>query len=178
MSESDQILLTKGLEEEVYTGTHDGVVVGLSDRLSTEYEGFSTEPDKRNVEFVTEPYRDYEELIDQLLEQRCQLRRYLREMGGYTLVPGGTLSLRGSDEFQLSDPDNPYYRYICDTYGTDVVTASSHLNVGVEEPEALIRAYRVVRCEASMYLAWAASSPFLNGEVTGFQTFLGDAACR
>ena len=109
-------------------------------------------------------------LLSELMKQRCSLRRFLREIGGYTLIPGCTLSLTGTDTFQISDPDNPYYRYIRDSYGTDVVTASSHLNVGVEDPETLLRAYRVVRCEAAMYLAWTAASPFLNGEVTGFHS--------
>jgi predicted glutamate--cysteine ligase len=123
--------LTKGLEEEVYTGTIDGSVVGLSDRISQELEGFETEPDRRNVEFITEPYRDYDELLDRLMAKRCQLRRFLREIGGYTLVPGSTLSLGGADEFQISDEHNAYYGFIRDSYGTDVVTASSHLNIGV-----------------------------------------------
>ena len=163
-------LLTKGLEEEVYTGTVDGSVVGLSDRISQELEGFETEPDRRNVEFITEPYRDYDELLDRLMAKRCRLRRFLREIGGYTLVPGSTLSLGGADEFQISDEHNAYYGFIRDSYGTDVVTASSHLNIGVEDDEDLVRAYRVLRAEASMFLAWTAASPFLNGEVTGFHS--------
>ena len=144
--------------------------MGLSDRIAADLEGFSTEPDRRNVEFKTVPHRDYEDLLGELMSQRCHLRRYLRETGGYTLVPGATLSLEGVDGFQLSDPDNPYYRFIRDAYGTNVVTASSHLNVGVDQPEALVRTYRVLRCEAAMYLAWSAASPFLNGEVTGFHS--------
>lgn len=162
--------LTKGLEEEVYTGTPSGEIVGLSDRIAAELPGFFTEPDRRNVEFTTDPHRDYDMLLSELMKQRCSLRRFLREIGGYTLIPGCTLSLGGADAFQISDSDNAYYRYIRDSYGTDVVTASSHLNVGVEDPEALLRAYRVIRCEAAMYLAWTAASPFLNGEVTGFHS--------
>ena len=163
-------LLTKGLEEEVYTGTTDGSVVGLSDRIAQELDGFDTEPDRRNVESQTEPYRDYDELLDRLMAKRCRLRRFLREIGGYTLIPGSTLSLSGAEGFQISKSDNAYYRYIRDSYGTNVVTASSHLNVGVEDDEDLVRAYRVLRVEASMYLAWTAASPFLNGEVTGFHS--------
>lgn len=168
--EGEATLLTKGLEEEVYTGTPDGQIVGMSDRIAAALSGFLTEPDRRNVEFVTEPYRDYDELIERLMSQRCQLRRFLTELGGYTLIPGATLSLGGADFFQLSDPDNHYYCHIRDTYGTHVVTASSHLNIGVEGRESLLRAYRVIRCEAAMYLAWTAASPFLNGDVTGFHS--------
>lgn len=162
--------LTKGFEEEVYVGTWTGEIVGLSHRVAADLAGFSTEPDARNVEFTTEPYLDYEVLICHLMTKRCQLRRYLRELGDYTLVPGSTLSLGGTGEFQLSNPKNPYYIRIRDTYGTDVVTASCHVNVGVEEVSELLRAYRVLRCEASMYLALTAASPFLGGDVTGFHS--------
>jgi len=163
-------LLTKGLEEEVYTGTADGRVVGLSHRIAADLPGFATEPDSRNVEYITDPTRSYSELIHHLMCKRCRLRRYLAEVGPYVLVPGGTLSLETSEEFHLSNQKNPYYLYIRDTYGTSVVTASTHINVGIEDTEQLIRAYRVLRCEAAMYLALTAASPFLKGEVTGYHS--------
>lgn len=144
-------------------------MVGLSHEISGELDGFHTEPDSRNVEYTVDPERDYRALIDQLMRQRCRLRRYLSDRG-FTLIPGATLSLDDPNQFFISDPDNPYYIFIRDTYGTDVVTASSHINIGIEEPEELIRAYRVVRCEAAMFLALTASSPFLGGEVTGYHS--------
>lgn len=163
-------LMTKGLEEEVYTGTADGSVVGLSHLIAADLPGFATEPDSRNVEYITDPTRSYDELIHHLMCKRCRLRRYLAELGPYLLVPGGTLSLETSDDFRLSNEANPYYVYIRDTYGISVVTASTHINVGIEEPEELLRAYRVLRCEASMYLALTAASPFLKGAVTGYHS--------
>ena len=163
-------LLRKGIEEEVYTGTATGDVIGLSDRIAADLPGFSTEPDARNVEYTTAPYRDYDTLIDRLMAKRCRLRRYLAELGDYTLVPGGTLSLETSDRFHISNSDNAYYRYIRDTYGVLVVTASTHINIGIPNPEPLLRAYRVLRCEAPLYLALTASSPFLRGEVTGYHS--------
>jgi predicted glutamate--cysteine ligase len=162
--------LTKGIEEEVYTGTWRGDVVGLSHRVAAALSGFTTEPDARNVEFITDPYRDYEVLASRLMTKRCQLRRYLREIGDYTLIPGSTIPLGDTREFHLSDPNNPYYVFIRDTYGTNVVTASHHVNVGIEDPDDLFRAYRVLRSEASMFLALTATSPFLGGEVTGFHS--------
>ncbi len=160
-------LLLKGLEEEVYTGSYRGEVVGLSHRVAADLPGFTTEPDARNVEFTTAPYRNYRVLVDRLMTKRCRLRAYLRDLGDYTLVPGGTLSLEESDDFVLSNPKNPYYLQIRDTYGTSVVTASTHINVGIESPEDLLRAYRVIRCEAYEYLALTAASPFLKGVPTG-----------
>ena len=162
--------LTKGIEEEVYTGTWQGDVVGLSHRVAAALPGFTTEPDARNVEFTTDPYRDYEVLLSRLMTKRCQLRRYLREIGEFTLIPGSTIPLGDTREFHLSDPNNPYYVFIRDTYGTNVVTASHHVNVGIEETDALFRAYRVLRSEASMFLALTAASPFLGGETTGFHS--------
>ena len=159
--------LLKGLEEEVYTGRPDGRVLPLSPQVKADLDGYTTEPDGRNVEFTTAPYRSYQVLIDRLMAKRCTLRRYLEAEHRATLVPGGALALADRDSFWISDSENPYYRYIRDTYGTRVVTASTHINLGIDDPELLLRAYRVLRLEASMFLALTAASPFLGGRTTG-----------
>ncbi|MGB3494758.1 MAG: glutamate--cysteine ligase [Elainellaceae cyanobacterium] len=167
-------MLSKGFEVEMYTGTPDGDIVGFSDRIVAALNGFVREPDSRNVEYTTPPLSRYERLLCELVRPRRQLRAYLQtlgadraEVGGYTIVPGSTLALGGSDRFIRSDPQNFYHDYIEQTYGTDVVTASIHINIGISDPEALMRACRLVRVEAPLYLALSASSPFLNGEPTG-----------
>ena len=165
--EDDPKLLLKGLEEEVYVGTADADIAPLSHKIAADLCGFVTEPDSRNVEYTTAPYRSYRTMLDRLMTQRCRLRRYVQELGDYTLIPGSTLSLVEDDEFVISNPKNPYYRYIRDTYGTTVVTASTHINIGISDPERLIAAYRLLRAEASMYLALTANSPFLRGRPTG-----------
>jgi predicted glutamate--cysteine ligase len=161
------MLLSKGFEVEVYTGQADGAIVGLSDRITADLDGFMREPDSRNVEYVTDPRYDYDQILCDLLLPRFKLREYLRSQGAYTLIPGSTLSLSGADKFQRSDPSNPYHTYIEQTYGTNVVTASVHINIGVADPEVLMRACRLVRLEAPLYLALSAASPFFNGQVTG-----------
>lgn len=162
--------MTKGLEEEVYTGTADGRVVGLSPQVKEALVGFHTEPDNRNTEFATAPHRAYPDLCGEFMRFRKSLREFIADLGPYTLIPGAALSLGDSSAFHISDPDNPYYRYIRDTYGTAVVTASAHISVGIDDPEALMRAVRVVRCEAALYLAASASSPFLDGAATGYHS--------
>ncbi|WP_338429364.1 glutamate--cysteine ligase [Synechococcus elongatus] len=159
--------LTKGFEVEVYTGTPDGQIVGLSDRICSDLQGFMREPDSRNVEYTTPPRPCYDRLLLDLLEPRRRLRTYLQQQGGYTLIPGSTLALSGSDRFYRSDPTNPYHDFIEKTYGTTVVTASIHINIGLSDPETILKACRLVRLEAPLYLALSASSPFLNGQVTG-----------
>jgi predicted glutamate--cysteine ligase len=161
------VLLSKGFEVEMYTGTPSGNVVGLSDRIVANLNGFVREPDSRNVEYTTPPLCQYEKLLCELVRPRHELRQYLRGLGDYTLIPGSTLSLGPTDRFFRSDPSNPYHTYIEETYGTTVVTASIHINIGISDPELLMRACRLVRVEAPLYLALTASSPFLNGEVTG-----------
>ncbi len=161
------MLLTKGFEVEVYTGTPDGQVVGLSDRIVRDLSGFVREPDSRNVEYTTAPFCRYERLLCELVQPRLKLRKYLKSLGDYTLIPGSTLSLGGSDRFHRSDPNNPYHDYIEQTYGTSVVTASIHINIGIEDPEVLMRACRLVRVEGPLYLALSASSPFIDGKPTG-----------
>ncbi len=162
--------LLKGLEEEVYTGTAEGHILPLSAQVKAVMSGYTTEPDGRNVEFTTAPYRSYEVLVDRLMTKRCALRRYLEAEHDATLVPGGSLSLADPDSFHFSDPDNPYYRYIRDAYGNRVVTASTHINLGIDDPGELLRAWRVLRLEASIFLALTAASPFLAGRPTGLHS--------
>jgi predicted glutamate--cysteine ligase len=159
-------MLTKGFEVEMYTGTNQGDIVGLSDKIVTDLDGFIREPDSRNVEYTTAPFYRYDRLLCELVRPRAKLRQYLAPMG-YTLIPGSTLALGGGDRFYRSDPGNPYHTYIEQTYGTTVVTASIHINVGISDPETLMRACRLVRVEAALYLALSAASPFLNDQVTG-----------
>ena len=164
------MLLSKGFEVEMYTGTPAGDVVGLSDRIVADLEGFVREPDSRNVEYTTAPLCSYDRLLCALVKPRVKLREYLKKIGDYTLLPGSTLSLGGSERFYRSDPNNPYHTYIEQTYGTKVVTASIHINIGISQPEVLMRAIRLARVEAPLYLALSASSPFLDGAVTGYHS--------
>jgi predicted glutamate--cysteine ligase len=162
--------LLKGFEIEMYTGTPQGESVGLSDKITRDLDGFMREPDSRNVEYVTQPSSSYENLLCGLLRPRRELRNYLHRLNNYTLIPGSTLSLEGSDHFFRSDPTNPYHDYIEQNYGTKVVTASVHINIGISDPEVLMRACRVIRMEAPLFLAMSASSPFLHGNTTGYHS--------
>ena len=164
------MLLSKGFEVEMYTGTPQGRIVGFSDRIVAELNGFVREPDSRNVEYTTPPLHQYEQLLCELVRPRQALRAYLKTLGDYTVVPGSTLSLGDTSRFFRSDPHNPYHSYIERTYGTDVVTASIHINVGISDSETLMRACRLLRVEAPLYLALAASSPFMDGKVTGYHS--------
>ncbi|QNI47179.1 glutamate--cysteine ligase [Synechococcus sp. A15-60] len=161
---SDRLL--KGFEVELFTGREDGRNVGVAARAKQELTGFVTEPDHRNLEYVTAPQADYEGLSEALLSPRRRLRRWLMDQN-LTLLPGSTLSLGDTQHFERSDPNNPYHSLIEATYGTAVVTASVHVNLGIDDPEDLFAALRLVRCEAALLLSLSASSPFLNGKVTG-----------
>jgi predicted glutamate--cysteine ligase len=164
------VALLKGFEIEMYTGTPQGEIVGLSDKIVGSLDGFMREPDSRNVEYITNPSSNYENLLCALLRPRRELRNYLQRLGDYTLIPGSTLSLGESDRFFRSDPTNPYHDYIETTYGTKVVTASVHINIGISDPEVLMRACRVIRTEAPLFLALSASSPFLDSKTTGYHS--------
>jgi predicted glutamate--cysteine ligase len=164
------VVLTKGFEVELYTGTPAGDVVGLSDQITRDLPGFMREPDSRNVEYATPPLQDYDRLLCELLTPRLALRQYLSRLDHYTLLPGSTLSLGDTGRFYRSDPTNPYHTYIEQTYGTNVVTASIHINVGIPDIETLLLACRVIRMEAPLFLALSAASPFLDGEVTGYHS--------
>jgi len=159
-------LLLKGFEVELFTGRPDGTVVGCSPAAAAALEGFVTEPDHRNLEYITAPHASYQRQLELLLEPRRRLRAWLAQRG-LTILPGSTLSLGDSRRFERSNPDNPYHDYIETTYGTQVVTASVHINLGLTDMGALFAACRLVRCEAALLLALSASSPFLDGVATG-----------
>jgi predicted glutamate--cysteine ligase len=163
-------MLTKGFEVEMYTGTPQADIVGFSDKIVAALDGFVREPDTRNVEYTTAPLYRYERLLCELVRPRQRVRAYLKQLGNYTLIPGSTLATGDSSYFDRSDPSNPYHSYIEQTYGTTVVTASIHINIGITDPETLMRACRLVRVEAPLYLALSAASPFLDGEVTGYHS--------
>jgi predicted glutamate--cysteine ligase len=159
-------LLLKGFEVELFTGRPDGTVVGCSAEAAAALAGFVTEPDCRNLEYTTPPDADYRAQLELLLEPRRRLRPWLAQRG-LTLLPGSTLSCGDSHRFERSDPANPYHGYIEATYGTRVVTASVHINLGITAMPALFAACRLVRCEAALLLALSACSPFLDGAATG-----------
>jgi len=171
MWENTGQLLLKGIEEEGYTGTREGEVVGMSHEIAADLQGFATEPDCRNAEFATRPVHSYEALGHALQSNRRRLRDYLECRGDFTLLPGASLTLGDSKVFMRSNPNNPYHGYIEQQYGPNVVTASEHINIGIDGHEDLIRAYRVIRAEAAVFLALSAASPFIDGEATGYHSY-------
>ena len=159
-------MLLKGFEVELFTGTHDGENVGVASAVTKELSDFVKEPDQRNLEYITIPDQRYAVLKHALLIPRQKLRKWL-DCQKLTILPGSTLSLGNTKIFERSDSENSYHSFIEKNYGTNVVTASIHINLGIENLSLLFSAIRLVRCEASLFLALSASSPFLNGKVTG-----------
>ncbi len=159
-------LLLKGFEVELFTGRSTGEHVGIASEVKQNLSDFVIEPDCRNLEYITAPQVDYLHLKESLLTPRRTLRKWL-EPRKLTIFPASTLSLGNSRKFERSDPFNEYHSYIESTYGTRVVTASIHINLGIEDLSMLFSALRLVRCEAALFLALSASSPFLDGLPTG-----------
>jgi len=159
-------MLLKGFEVELFTGTFAGENVGVASEITKEISDFVKEPDQRNLEYITVPDKRYAVLKHALLLPRIKLRQWL-DCRKLTILPGSTLSLGDIKNFERSDVENSYHSFIEQSYGTRVVTASIHINLGVENLSLLFSALRLVRCEASLFLALSASSPFLGGNATG-----------
>ena len=102
--------LLKGFEVEMYTGRPDGTVVGCSSEAAAAIDGIVTEPDRRNLEYITPPEASYAAQLQHLLEPRQRLRQWLQQRQ-LTLLPGSSLSLGDSQRFERSDPDNPCLLY-------------------------------------------------------------------
>ena len=161
-----KVMLLKGFEVELFTGTFAGENVGVASAITQDLSDFVKEPDQRNLEYITVPDTRYSVLKHALLLPRQKLRKWL-DSKKLTILPGSTLSLGNTKIFERSDSENSYHSFIEKTYGTKVVTASIHINLGIENLALLFSALRLVRCEASLFLALSASSPFLGGNATG-----------
>ena len=161
--------LLKGFEVELFTGSKSCEHIGVANEVIKEFKDFVVEPDQRNVEYITAPERDYDLLKKGLLLPRKKLRTWLKPRD-LTILPGSTISLGNSTPFQRSDYSNPYHQFIEEKYGTKVVTTSVHINLGVEDLSLLFSSLRLLRCEAAVFLALSASSPFLDGVSTGFHS--------
>ncbi len=158
--------LLKGFEVELFTGLDTGKHIGVSDSVSKEFLDFVMEPDQRNLEYITEPEKSYKNLKELVLEPRRRLRNWL-SLKNLTILPGSSLSLGDSKQFLRSDLSNPYHDFIESNYGSRVVTASIHINLGIDDLQIIFSALRLVRCEAALFLSLSASSPFLDGSLTG-----------
>ena len=159
-------MLLKGFEVELFTGTFAGENVGVASAITKDLSDFVKEPDQRNLEYITVPDQSYAVLKHALLLPRVKLRKWL-EFKKLTIFPGSTLCMGDTENFERSDMENSYHSFIEKNYGTTVVTASIHINIGIENLSLLFAALRLVRCEASLFLALSASSPFLGGKATG-----------
>tara|TARA_Y100001933_G_scaffold81158_2_gene82422 strand:- start:5725 stop:6831 length:1107 start_codon:yes stop_codon:yes gene_type:complete len=157
--------LYKGFEIELFTGTYNSHV-GVSDQIEKLFSDFVKEPDNRNVEYITNPHKSYQELHQALLKPRKKLRKWLKEKD-LTIIPSSTLCFSHDNKFQRSDEGNVYHQFIESNYGIKIATSSVHINLGVDNLQKLFAAIRLARCEASLYLSLSASSPFLDGKFTG-----------
>ena len=156
--------LYKGFEVELFTGSQNNHI-GVSDHIEKIFSNFVKEPDKRNVEYITTPEKDYKVSFENLLKPRINLRQWLNKRD-LTIIPSSTLCFEHDNQFQRSDKNNVYHQFIQDNYGISIATSSVHINLGIDNLDKLFAAIRLVRCEASLYLSISASSPFLNNKLT------------
>jgi len=156
--------LYKGFEVELFTGTFNSHI-GVSSEIEKEFPDFVKEPDNRNVEYITTPEKNYNFLYEKLIAPRKKLRRWLNKKE-LTIIPSSTLCFKHDIQFQRSDIDNVYHKFIQDNYGTSIATSSVHINIGIDDLDKLFTAIRLIRSEAALYLSLSASSPFLNNKIT------------
>ena len=156
--------LYKGFEVELFTGSQN-CHIGVSNEIEKVFLDFVKEPDNRNVEYITNPEKDYQVNYKNLLNPRKKLRQWLKERD-LTIIPSSTLCFKHNEQFQRSDRNNVYHQFIQDNYGISIATSSVHINLGIDNLDKLFTAIRLIRCEASLFLAISASSPFLNNKLT------------
>ncbi len=160
----NNINLYKGFEVELFTGSLNSHI-GVSDEIERTFSNFVKEPDNRNVEYITTPEKDYKIIFENLLAPRINLRKWLKKRN-LTIIPSSTLCFNHNSQFQRSDINNSYHKFIEENYGITIATSSVHINIGIDNLDYLFAAIRLARCEAALYLSMSASSPFLNNEIT------------
>ena len=131
--------LYKGFEVELFTGSLNSHI-GVSAEIEKKFPDFVKEPDKRNVEYITTPEKDYKFLYEKLLTPRKKLRRWLNKKK-LTIIPSSTLWFEHDTKFQRSDFDNVYHQFIQDNYGISIATSSVHINIGINDLDKLFCGY-------------------------------------
>ena len=119
--------LYKGFEVELFTGSLNSHI-GVSDEIEKIFPDFVKEPDKRNVEYITTPEKDYELLYEKLITPRKKLRQWLKNKK-LTIIPSSTLCFKHDIRSQRSDINNVYHQFIQDNYGISIATSSVHINI-------------------------------------------------
>lgn len=163
--------LKKGIEVEVFTGTRQGDAVGMSPKIVPALQNpFVFESDARHVEYVTDPFTSYDDLAVQVVEPRLRLRKFLEEQGNLTVLPFSTIAMPFNQQFELSLPNNSYYQWVGENFGTNILTSSVHISVGLDDMDDIINVTNWLRMDMPLFLALTAASPYRNGEFTGYHS--------
>ena len=165
-------LLKKGLEIELYGGFETGEIIPLSSKIVEQLPDCSQEPDQRNFEYITNPTTSYENLFVEIIEPRIKIRNFLKTLDTkLTLIPHSTIPLPFSKDFYHSKPGEPYHEYILNTYKTNVITTSIHINIGIDNHEDLFKLLFLLRLDMPLFLALSASSCFHDGRLTEYDSY-------
>ena len=84
--------LYKGFEVELFTGSQNNHV-GVSDDIEKTFSNFVKEPDNRNVEYITNPEKDYKVSYENLLEPRINLREWLNKRDLTIIATGSEVEI-------------------------------------------------------------------------------------
>ena len=127
--------LYKGFEVELFTGSLNSHI-GVSAEIEKKFPDFVKEPDNRNVEYITTPEKNYNLLYEKLISPRKKLRQWLNKKE-LTIIPSSTLCFKHDIQFQRSDFENVYHKFIQDNYGISIATSSVHINIGIDNLDKL-----------------------------------------
>ena len=85
--------LFKGYEVELFTGSSNSHI-GVAEIIEKSFSDFVKEPDKRNVEYITTPEKDYQNLYKKLLTPRINLRKWLKKRNLTNIIKNTLTTLR------------------------------------------------------------------------------------
>jgi carboxylate-amine ligase len=170
---------TVGVEEELLvvdpttrsvTSRAREVLKEDADREGDADEGLGQELFRHQLETRTEPARDIDEVLGQVVEGR---RRAGEAAAARDLAVAACATIpMGLDEPEVTPDDR--YRDMVDTYGAVArlgTTCGMHVHVAIESPEEGVRCLDRIAPWLPVLLAMSANSPYADGSDTGYASW-------
>ena len=112
--------------------------------------------------------------VDDAIDEVSKLRKKIKLIGNrnnFNIGISGTHPTAKPDEQNFIQNDS--YKWVRNElkyYASQNITFSTHVHIGVNDPELAINVSNISRCWIAPLLALSVNSPFFNGKLTGMQS--------
>ena len=169
-------LFTIGIEEEYMlcnpiTGDLSNKAHKVMNNLDKQYiDRYSYELLLSEIESNTSVCND----VNQCINEIVNLRNNLKEIGEkYNFKIGMSGTHPTANPYEQKFINNDSYKWVrkeLKYYASQNITFSTHVHIGMNDPELTIKIANIARCWIAPLLAITTNSPFFNGKLTGMQS--------